>query len=152
MTEFDVDARIKFKKEIPLPAQSGSISVEIFGGPLARVQIAIFDAGDNILDGVGFADFGPPLTTEIGGKASWLFESNPNASYVKWGVQAVRSAANLGAYSVTAKVRDSSGNPAATGQFSATIPDGKWAGDIVYDGVGFLPELVEVMPAGANHE
>ena len=78
-----LDGRIKFGSTITLPDQTGSLTVDIFGGPLARVQAAVFDANDKPIQAVGFDGFGPPLTTEIGGRASWLFQADPRASYVK---------------------------------------------------------------------
>lgn len=74
---------------------------------------------------------------------------NSDAAYIKWGVQAVRSANNLGDYSVTAKVREANGNVLATSQFSASIADGSWADDIVYDGISIIAPLTAPMPAGA---
>ena len=144
-----LDERIAFNKEVGLRGQTGSLSVDVFGGPLARVQAAIFDANNTLLTGVGFGDFGPPLTTENGGRASWLFHVPPNALYMKWSVQAVRSAAGLGSYSVTAKVRNSAGDAQATGQFSATIPDGEFSDSIIFDGVKFSGQGVEI-PKGPN--
>jgi len=151
MTAFSVDARIKFKPgtDVSLPGPTGSLSADVFGGPIARLQVAVFDSNDKVLQAVGFGTFGHPLTTEIGGRASWLFEADPKAAYIKWGIQAVRSAASLGSYSVTVKVRDSEGNALATSQFSATIPDGDFADDIVYDGVGFV-QAPQAIPAGAQ--
>ena len=144
-----IDGRIKFGATVPLSGSTGSLSVEVFGGPLARVQAAIFAADDTLLQAVGFGDFGPPLTTENGGRASWLFKVDGRAAYMKWGVQAVRSAANLANYSVTAKVRQADGTPLASGQFSAAIADGQLADDIIYDGVNFAPAVMSGLQPGA---
>ena len=135
-----VDGRIKFSAPARFPegSSTGTLSVEVFGGALARVQVAVFSASDQVLQAVGFDPFGPPLTTENGGKVGWLFNLQAEAAYIKWGVQAVRSAGNLSNYSVTAKVRSADGTPVASGQFSAAIPDGKFADDIIYDGVDLL--------------
>lgn len=149
MADFSVDARIKFQSSIHVRDASGSLSVEVFGGPLARVQIALFNARDEAIQGIGFGNFGQPLTTEQAGKVNWLFNMNSDAAYIKWGVQAVRSANNLGDYSVTAKVREANGNVLATSQFSASIADGSWADDIVYDGISIIAPLTAPMPAGA---
>lgn len=149
MPNISVDSRIKFQKTITLPGPTASISLQIFGGPLARFQVAVFDANDKVLQAIGFGPHGFPLTTENGGQTSWLFEPVLNAAYMKWGVQAVRSAANLGMYSVTVKVRDPDGNPIVTSQFSAAIPDGEFADDIIYDGVN-LQQVAPAMPIGAQ--
>ena len=143
------DARIKFGSgtDIALSGLTGSISCEIFGGPIARFQVAIFDANDKVLQQVGSS--GPPLTTVDGGRASWLFQIDPNASYIKWGVQAVRSAGSLGNYSVTVKVRNSAGDAEATSQFAAVIADGQFADSTFYDGVGFA-QAQAAIPAGAQ--
>jgi hypothetical protein len=135
----EIDSRIKFNpdKTISLQGQVGSLSVEVFGGPLARVQAAIFADDNSLLTGVGFGDFGLPLTTEVGGRASWLFQAPKNASFMKWSVQAVRSAAGLGNYSVTAKVRDANGDALQVSQFNAAIPDGAFSDNVIFDGVNF---------------
>lgn len=147
----DIDGRIKFERSAVIPAGStGSLAVEVFGGPLARVQAAVFSADGTPLQGVGFDGFGPPLTTEIGGKATWLFLVPPNAAYLKWSVQAVRSAANLGSYSVTSKVRAANGDICAAGQFSAQIAAGQFADDIVYDGVDLSTTQMVPLVAGAR--
>ena len=146
-----LDGRIKFGSTITLPDQTGSLTVDIFGGPLARVQAAVFDANDKPIQAVGFDGFGPPLTTEIGGRASWLFQADPRASYVKWAVQAVRSGGNLGNYSVTAKIRQASGDALVTGQFSAAIAEGVIADDIIADGVNLAPaSMLMTMQPGAS--
>jgi hypothetical protein len=144
-----IDNRIKFGATVALIGATGSLSVEIFGGALARVQATIFAADDSVLQAIGYGDFGPPLTTEVGGRASWLFQVATNASYMKWSVQAVRSAANLGDYSVTSKVRNADGDALATGQFSASIATGQFADDIIYDGVNFA-SIALPMPAGTD--
>ena len=149
----DIDGRIKFSVPAIFPAgsYSASLSVEVFGGPLARVQVAVFDATNKVVQGVGFDGFGSPLTTEDGGKVGWLFRPTADC-YIKWGVQAVRSAGNLGNYSVTAKLRLADGTPLVSGQFSALIPDGKFADDIIYDGADLVlsvPQANLPVPAGA---
>jgi hypothetical protein len=151
MAAFSIDARIKFAPgtDISLNGPTGSVSADVFGGPIARLQVALFDANDQVLQAVGFGKFGQSLTTEHGGRASWLFQADSKAAYIKWGIQAVRSAANLGSYSVTVKVRDSQGNALATSQFSATIPDGQFADDIIYDGVNFAQGL-QAIPTGTQ--
>lgn len=145
-----LDGRIKFGSTIMLSGQTGSLSVEVFGGPLARVQAAVFDANDTVIQGIGFDGNGPPVTTENGGRANWLFQIDPRASYIKWGVQAVRSAGNLGDYSVTAKVRQTNGEALATGQYSAAIAAGQFADDIIYDGVNLAPPMLGTILPGAN--
>lgn len=145
-----IDGRMKFQTTVPLqPGATGSLAVEVFGGPLARVQAAVFAADDSVLQGVGFDNFGPPLTTEFGGKANWLFKADARAAYIKWGVQAVRSAANLGSYSVTAKVRQADGGIVSSGQFSAQITDGQFADDIIYDGVNLATAAMPAVVRGA---
>lgn len=134
------DGRIKFTRPAVFPPgeTTGTLSVEVFGGPLARVSAAIFSKQDVILKAVGFGGYGPSLTTENGGKASWLFELHPDAAYIKWSVQAIRSAANIVNYSVTAKVRSADGTPLVWGQFDAVIPDGKPDDTPIFDGADLL--------------
>lgn len=145
-----VDGRIKFGSNIMLSGQTGSLTVEVFGGPLARIQAAVFAADDTVIQAVGFGGNGAPLTTENGGRASWLFQIDSRAAYIKWGVQAVRSAGNLGDYSVTSKVRQLNGDALAIGQFSASIAAGQFADDIIYDGVNLAPPMTSAMVPGAS--
>ena len=140
------DNRIKFTKTVTL-AGTCSVTLDITGGPLATFQVAVFDDDDNLLNGVGFGSYGQVLTTEQGGHASWVFTVPQNASYIKWGVQAFRSAANLGSYTAEVNACDSDGHALATGSFSATIPNGSFQDDIVYDGVN-LATMANTMPAG----
>jgi hypothetical protein len=142
------DNRIKFGQTINVSG-TGSISLDVTGGPMAALQVAIFDAADKLLSGVGFGALGQVLTTQQGGHVSWVFLVPKTTSYIKWGVQAFRSAANLGSYQAQVVVRDASGNALATGSFSATIPDGAFQDDIVYDGVNLAPQP-QAVPAGAS--
>lgn len=136
----EVDGRNKFSVPANFPAGSstGTLSVEIFGGPLARVQAALFGADDKPITGIGFDPFPPPITTEKDGRASWLFELPAGAAYIKWGVQAVRSAASLSNYSVTAKVRSADGTPLVVSQFSALLDDKAFSDPIIYDGADIV--------------
>ena len=135
MANLLVDARIKFTQSVSLQGPSAMVSSEVFGGPLITMQVAVFDANDNIIDGVGFPGHGEPLTSELDGTVSWLFVPKANAAYIKWGVIALRSAAGLGRYSVSGKVRDAAGNTLVSGRFSGQIPDGEMSDGVVYDGV-----------------
>lgn len=134
------DGRIKFTRPaiFPAGASTGTLSIEVFGGPLARVSAAIFSAQDKLLFAVGFDEHGASLTTENGGKASWLFPLPPEAAYIKWSVQAFRSAGNLSNYSVTAKVRAPDGTALVSGQFDALIPDSQTADQPILDGADFV--------------
>lgn len=149
MANISVDARIKFEESIAVLGKSGSISWQIFGGAIARIFAGIFDENDVALQGVGFGTFGQPLTTEIG-QVSWLFGMTEKASYLKWGVQAVRSGGSLGPYSATAKVRDAFGKVLAVGQFSATIPDNQFEDDIIFDGVNLSHSINEAVLGGKD--
>lgn len=140
------DKRLKFQQTVTLVG-SCSVSLDITGGPLATFQVAIFDGNDNLLNGVGFGSYGQVLTTEQGGHASWVFTVPQNASYIKWGVQAFRSAANLGSYTAEVNACDSNGHALATGSFIATIPSASFQDDIVYDGVNLAP-ATSTMPPG----
>lgn len=150
MTTFSTsgDNRIKFTQSVSL-AGTCSVTLDITGGPLANFQVAIFDAQDNLLNGEGTDKYGPPLDTAQGGHASWPFPVPQTSSYIKWGVQAYRSAANLGSYTAEVNVLDSTGHAVATGSFNATIPNGVFQDDIVYDGVMLLAQASAV-PAGPS--
>lgn len=148
MAHLTLDARIKFGQTVALPGPTAVVSAEVFGGPLLALQVAVFDAGDNIIDGVGFEGFGEPLTSELDGTASWLFRPTAQASYIKWGVVAIRNAAGLGRYSITGKVRDAQGTTLAAGRFSGEIPDGELNDGVVYDGVNVGTAALAVPPKG----
>lgn len=151
MTALIIDQRIAFKSTVRLEGPTAIVSAAVFGGPIILLQVAVFDAQDQLLDGVGFDGHGPAITSEQTGTASWLFVPKANASYVKWGVVAMRSAAGLGGFSVTAKVRNSAGDALATGQFSAKIDDGVFSADVIYDGVMLDRSMVKTaMLAGAK--
>lgn len=141
------DNRIKFTKTVTL-AGAASITLDVTGGPMAAFQVAIFDAQDQLLNGVGFGALGQVLTTQQGGHTSWPFTVPQSASYIKWGIQAFRSAANLGTYNAVGNVCDSGGNVLATGSFIAMIPDNTFQDDIVYDGVNLAP-VAGAVPSGA---
>ncbi len=134
-----VDNRINYKKAVALRGTSGSLSVDVYGSSTAvgRVQVSIFDDGDNILRAVGWAPYGDPLTTEQSGRASWLFSVPLEAAYMTWSVSAGRIATGQDSYSVTAKVRDASGDALAVSQFSALFASDKFADETYYDGVNF---------------
>jgi hypothetical protein len=144
------DARIRFGQSIQLKGPSAIVSVEIFGGPIAAVQVAVFDSQDKVLEGVGFGNFGEPLTTEADGSANWLFKPVAQAAYVKWGVLALRSAAGLGNYSVTGKVRDQNGDTVVEGRFNGAIPDGALNDKLVFDGVKLTTVAMADVTAGAQ--
>ena len=135
MSALTQDQRIKFGMTVALSGATASITADISGGPIALLQVAVFDSNNQIIDGIGFDNFGPAASSEVDGTATWQFNPKANSSYVKWGVIAIRSAAGLGNYQVTGSMRDANGTPLASGQFSAAIPDGKLSDDIVYDGV-----------------
>jgi hypothetical protein len=135
MSTLTQDQRIKFSKTVTLRGATASVNADISGGPIALLQVAVFDSNNQIVDGIGFEDFGPPASSEGNGTATWQFSPKATASYLKWGVIALRSAAGLGNYQVTGSMRDADGSPLASGTFSARIPDGKLSDDIVYDGV-----------------
>jgi hypothetical protein len=141
------DNRIKFTKTINL-AGMASVTLDITGGPAAAFQVAIFDANDQLLNGVGFGNFGSVLTTEKGGHASWVFTVPQNASYMKWGVQAYLSAAALTSYTADVNVCDPNGNALATGSFTASIPANAFQDDIVYDGVNLAQVAAAPVPPG----
>jgi hypothetical protein len=132
----DKDFRIAFKQKVELLGKGAMISsTDVTGGVIIKLQVEIYDANDQLLDGVGSGELGPPVTSERGGKASWLFKPHPNTSYIKWGITAFRSAFNLGRYSVTTKVFDFDGKELAVGRFEAEIPEGKINDVLIKDGV-----------------
>jgi len=143
------DARIKFKQTIQLSGPSAIVSVEVFGGPIVAMQVAVFDAQNKVIDGVGF-NGSEPITSEADGTANWLFTPSPKAAYIKWGVLALRSAANLGSYSVTGKVRDENGDTLVAGRYAGTIPDGQLNDTVVYDGVMLATPKLGGVPEGAS--
>lgn len=145
-----LDARIKFGQTIQLKGPTAVVSVEIFGGPVALVQAAMFDASDKVIDGVGFGNFGDALSTEETGKADWLFKPTPNAAYVKWGVLAVRSAAGLGNYSVTGKVRDEHGDTIVEGRYAGVIPEGQLNDKLAFEGVKLTHLSLTDLAAGVQ--
>ncbi len=150
MSQLTVDTRIKFTKSITLSGPAGIVTVDVFGGPIILLQVAIFNAADQIIDGIGFQNFGSPASSEVDGTARWLFSTRPGMSYIKWGVVAIRSAAGLGRYSITGKVRDAAGNELVAGRFSAEIPDGQAIDEIIYDGVNITPLMSAAVPAGVS--
>jgi hypothetical protein len=132
--EFETDGRIKFGRSVSLTGPVGIVTAEVFGGPIIRLQVGIYNARDEFLIGIGTNGQGAPLTSENGGVASWLFEPPKGAAYIKWAVQAVRSA-GVGRYSVSGKVRGADGEVLAAGRFATEIPKGEFADDVVFDGV-----------------
>lgn len=143
-----IDSRIAFGQTVQLKGPSAMVTAEVFGGPIIALQVAVFDRLDNIIDGVGFDGFGETLTSEGDGSARWLFQPLVGASYIKWGIIAIRSAAGLGRYSVTAKLRDDNGDSLVSGRFSGEIPDGRLNDDVVYDGVMVSTVKATVLPKG----
>ena len=143
------DARIKFQQTIRLTGPSAIVSVEVFGGPIAAVQVAMFDANNRIIGGVGFNGTGP-LTSENNHTANWLFAPNPNAAYLKWGILPMRLSAGLGGYSITGKVRDQNGDTLIAGRFDGMIPDGAANDGVIYDGVMLSVAQIGQMPGGAQ--
>ena len=141
------DNRIKFTKTINLTGMA-SVTLDITGGPAAAFQVAIFDAKDQLLNGVGFGSFGSVLTTEKGGHVGWVFTVPQNASYMKWGVQAFLSAAALTGYTAEVNVCDPNGSALATGTFTASIPANAFQDDIVYDGVNLAQVTAAGVPPG----
>ena len=141
------DNRYNFRSPIRLSG-SCSITLDIVGGPLGHLQVAIFDANDQLLNGVGTGSFGPGLTTENGGHVGWVFTVPQNVSYIKWGVQAVRSAPTL-SYTATVNVCTSDGTVAAQGIIGSTIPNDASNDDIFYDGTFVITALASV-PTGAS--
>ncbi len=137
------DHRIKFSQTVRLPKAVAIVSAAVFGGPIIRLQVGVFDKNNNLLTGIGTNGIGQPITSEQGGEASWLFEVPATASYVKWGVQAAPSAAGLRAYSITGKIRSHDGDELAVGRFSAEIPVGATADEFIFDGA-----FVEIDNAG----
>lgn len=135
MSNLIIDERIAFKSTVRLPGPTAILSVAVFGGPLIVLQAAVFDSSNRLLTAVGFGEHGAPVSSGANGTASWLFVPPAAASYVKWGVVAMRSAAGMGRYSITAKIRNAQGDALATGQFSAEIAEGSFSDDLVYDGV-----------------
>jgi hypothetical protein len=134
MTKISDDQRFNFKQKVPMAGSAGTLVITVTGGPLARLCAGVFDKDGKPLQGVGFGNFPPPLTTLHGGTTSWSFEAPANASYVQWGVQAQRSAGRLGDYTVTANLK--AGAAELTAHYDAQIPDGMEADDVVvYDGV-----------------
>ena len=145
----ETDARIKFGQSIRLDGPSAILSVEVFGGPIAAVQVALFDANDRVLDGVGF-DGKAVLTSDKQHTANWLFAPRPDAAYIKWGILPMRLSAGLGGYSITGKVRDHNGNTLVAGRFAGTIPDGEASDDVVFDGVLLAPSHLSPLPGGVQ--
>lgn len=132
----DKDFRIAFKQKVKLLGKGAMISAtDVTGGVIIKLQVEIYNANDQLLDGVGSGELGPPVTSEHGGKASWLFKPHPDMSYIKWGITAFRSAFNLGRYSVSTKVFDFDGTELAVGRFEAEIPEGKFNDMLIKDGV-----------------
>lgn len=147
----DPDKRIAFKETIKLRGSAAIVSAAVFGGPIIRLQVGVFDDEDRLLTGIGTHGLGQPLTSENGGVADWLFKVPAGAAYIKWGVQAAVSAAGLRAYSVTGKVRDENGNELVAGRFGAEIPEGKSFDDFIFDGVNVIVEKQPAsMPVGAR--
>lgn len=146
MATLNPDLRIKFDETVRLTKAGGIITAEVFGGPLIRMQVAIFDAQDKFIGGVGSNGKGAPVTSENGGTARWLFEPPADAAYIKWGIQAFRLAAGLGSYSVSVKVRDQNGDTLVTGRFAAKIPDKEFFDDIIFDGVNVAVAAEAEMP------
>lgn len=146
------DARIKFKQVAQLGGPTAILTVEVFGGPIVRLQAAIFDANDKLITGIGTGGLGIPLTSEVDGTARWLFEPPANGSYMKWGIQAIRSAAGLGLYTVSSKVRGPDGEELAVGRFGAKIPDGDASDDVIFDGVNLIVGAGQgpAVPAGPH--
>jgi hypothetical protein len=128
------DLRIKFNQTVRLPEPVAIVSAAVFGGPIIRLQVGVFDKNDVLLTGIGTNGIGQPITSEQGGEASWLFQVPATASYVKWGVQAAPSAAGLRAYSITGRIRSHNGDELAVGRFSAAIPVGASADEFIFDG------------------
>jgi hypothetical protein len=147
MATLNPDLRIKFNETVKLSKAGGIITADVFGGPLLRMQVAIFNAQDRLIGGVGTDGLGIPVTSEKGGTASWLFEPPADASYIKWGVQAFRLSAGFGQYSVSVKVRDHNGDTLVTGRFGAKIPDGEFFDDIIFDGVDVAVVDETAMPS-----
>ncbi|MDR7331709.1 hypothetical protein [Roseateles asaccharophilus] len=112
-----------------------SLSVDVTGGPLARVQVIVVDKAGNVVNGAGSHGFGSPLTTANGGRARWSFNVNADIALVKWGVVAIRSGANLGDYTVVSRLTSGTGAVLGTGRFDASIPDDKVNDDLHQDGV-----------------
>lgn len=137
MPKLDPDGRFKFNTTVNLSATTPStLSVDIYGGPIARIMATLFNAKDEVIATVG--QDGHLLSTETNGSASWLFQAVPQASYLKWYIWANRSAANIPNFSITVKVRDSSGNALATAQCAGVIPEGQWSlpkNDPIVDGI-----------------
>jgi hypothetical protein len=144
------DGRIKFNQTIRLNGRSAIVCAEVYGGPILRLQAAVFDANDKVIDGVGFDPYGPMIDSARTGKAEWLFVPKPNASYIKWGVQVLRLSAGLGGYSVTGKVRDEHGDTVASGRFAGVIADGSPAENLIYDGVRIMPSAASTLPKGPD--
>jgi hypothetical protein len=142
------DNRIKFGRSVTLTGNA-SITLDITGGPLAAFQVAIFDPTDKLLNGIGFGTFGPVLTTEQGGHASWVFAAPQTAAYMKWGVQAFRSAANLTNYAAEVNVLDGAGNSLIKSSFAAAIPSNAFQDDIVYDGVNLTASPPAIPPGNS---
>ena len=138
------DLRINFSRVVSL-RKAAIITAQVFGPPIIRMQVAIFDDQDRLIGGVGTGQFGPVRTSSADGVARWLFDVPPDAAYIKWGVQAMRSAGGLGgSYSVSGKIWDEQGVELASGRFGSEIPDGAFADDFIYDGVNVV---VETTPA-----
>lgn len=149
MVDLTLDARIKFQQTVSLPGPTAMVSAEAFGGAIVAMQVGVYDANDKLIDGVGFAGHGEVVTSEADGVASWLFEPKPEASYVKWGLVAIRSAAGLGQYSVNGKIRDQNGNTLAAGRVAGRIAQGSADGGVFYDGVFVsVPRKPGDLPAG----
>jgi hypothetical protein len=143
------DNRIKFEETIALRGPVAIVVAEVFGGPIIRMQVGVYDADDKFLTGVGTNGVGEPVTSENGGVASWLFDVPPNASYIKWGVQAGVSAAGIRRYSVNGKVRDENGETLVAGRFGAEIPSGAAFDDVIFDGVNVaVQSSVDSIPVG----
>ncbi|WP_431052998.1 hypothetical protein [Roseateles sp. L2-2] len=143
------DKRIAFR---PISVSEGevvSLTVDVTGGPIARVQVIVVDANGKVTQGVGSHEFGEPLTTENGGRVRWSFVAGPGLSHVKWGVTAVRSGANLADYTVASRLSDTSGRTLESGRFDAVIPDKKSNDDIQFDGskLALVPA-----PTSLDHE
>ena len=67
----DKDFRIAFKQKVKLLGKGAMISAtDVTGGVIIKLQVEIYDANDQLLDGVGSGELGPPVTSEHGGKAS----------------------------------------------------------------------------------
>jgi hypothetical protein len=130
------DQRIKFSKVVALQGNA-KIRLQVFGGPIARLNFGAFDSDDRLVSTSVSAS-----TVSSGPPSELAFFVPENAHYLKWGVRAAVSAAALREFSVLVDIVDSKGTLVARSSYSGKIPAGQLSSDFVYDGICLRADCV----------